>query len=624
MSSKPRQPPSRLLTLERTIARLTLHSEQLETLSGKYWRARRAIYLTGSLLTLLTWYLAGGTTALILALVFVVLFAGVATYHNRVRDSITRHGLMLEIKNVQVARINLDWDRLPLADQSPRETDHPFETDLDLTGDRSLHRLLDTAATTEGSRKLRAWLLNNEPDASIIKERQLLVSELRKLSLFRDKLHLYAVLVSSDSALRDRKGYRVDRWDSRALVSWVEHAIPADSLRPTVIVLSLLAAAHITLFILGALNLLPFIWPFSFLLYIGAMIIKQGRIATAWGEVQDLEKALRRFGAVFKYLESRRCSGLSQLQKLCAPFLDPRKRPSAELSRIERIAGALGLRTNALLWLIVHAFVPWDFFFTFRLEQLKKEISQELPRWLNTWYELEALNSLANLAWLNPHYTFPEIVSAQHLFAARRLGHPLLKPDHKVCNDVCLDDPTHVVLLTGSNMAGKSTFLRTIGLNLRLAYAGSAVNADSLQLSLFKLFTCINVSDSVQDGLSYFYAEVKRLKQLLSAVEAGDELPILFMIDEIFRGTNNRERHIGSGAFIRALSRRRNAVGLIATHDLELTRLADEIPGLANLHFCEEVTDGRMVFDYLLRSGPCPTTNALKIMRIEGLPVGEG
>jgi hypothetical protein len=386
----------------------------------------------------------------------------------------------------------------------------------------------------------------------------------------------------------------------------------------------LLAAAHITLFILGALNLLPFIWPFSFLLYIGAMIIKQGRIATAWGEVQDLEKALRRFGAVFKYLESRRCSGLPQLQKLCAPLLDPRKRPSAELSRIERMAAALGLRTNAMLWLIVHAFVPWDFFFTFRLEQLKKEISQELPRWLNVWYELEALNSLANHAWLNPHYTFPEIVSGQHLFAARRLGHPLLKPDHKVCNDVRLDDETHVVLLTGSNMAGKSTFLRTIGLNLRLAYVGSPVNADTLQLSLFKLFTCINVSDSVQDGLSYFYAEVKRLKQLLSAVEAGDELPILFMIDEIFRGTNNRERHIGSGAFIRALSHRRNAVGLIATHDLELTRLADEIPGLANFHFCEEVSDGRMVFDYLLRSGPCPTTNALKIMQIEGLPVGEG
>ena len=170
-------------------------------------------------------------------------------------------------------------------------------------------------------------------------------------------------------------------------------------------------------------------------------------------------------------------------------------------------------------------------------------------------------------------------------------------------------------------MAGKSTFLRTVGLNLRLAYAGAPVNADRLQLSLFRLFTCIKVSDSVQDGLSYFYAEVKRLRLLLSAVQKKDDIPILFLIDEIFRGTNNRERHIGSHAFIRALSTEGNALGLIATHDLELTKLAEEIPGIANYHFREEIGDGRMVFDYLLRDGPCPTTNALTIMSIEGLPV---
>jgi DNA mismatch repair ATPase MutS len=367
--------------------------------------------------------------------------------------------------------------------------------------------------------------------------------------------------------------------------------------------------------------LVPYIWPFTFLIYIAAMIFNQGRIATAWGELQELEKALRRFGAVFKYLESRGCSGLPNLAKVCAPFLDSRKRPSAELRKIERIAAALGLRTNALLYLIVHAFVPWDFFFTYRLEQFKKEISQELPRWLDAWYELEALNSLANFAWLNPGYNFPEIVPGSKQLNAHALGHPLIKPRQKVCNDFCLDNRRQMVILTGSNMAGKSTFLRSVGLNLRLAYAGAPVNADSLQLSLFRLVTCINVSDSVQDGLSYFYAEVKRLKLLLLAVEEDNALPIVFLIDEIFRGTNNLERHVGSRAFIRALSQQENALGIIATHDLELTKLADEIPGIANFHFREDVSYGRMVFDYQLHPGPCPTTNALKIMRIEGLPV---
>jgi DNA mismatch repair ATPase MutS len=169
-------------------------------------------------------------------------------------------------------------------------------------------------------------------------------------------------------------------------------------------------------------------------------------------------------------------------------------------------------------------------------------------------------------------------------------------------------------------MAGKSTFLRTVGVNLSLAYAGSPVNADQLQTSLFRPFTCIKVSDSVQDGLSYFYAEVKRLTALLAAAKTEDPMPVLFLIDEIFRGTNSRERLIGSRSYIRSLSES-TALGLVATHDLELVKLADEIDGVVNFHFREEVSNGRMVFDYRLRSGPCPTTNALTIMRLEGLPV---
>jgi DNA mismatch repair ATPase MutS len=290
------------------------------------------------------------------------------------------------------------------------------------------------------------------------------------------------------------------------------------------------------------------------------------------------------------------------------------------LKRLERLAAALGLRTNALLWFVVNALVPWDFYFTHRLNLLKVELAELLPKWLDAWYELEALNSLANFAYLNPAYVFPQVSDGSAILAARALGHPLLKPESRVCNDFRLDDQTEIAILTGSNMAGKSTFLRTVGVNLCLAYAGAPVNAERLQVSLFRVFTCIKVSDSVQDGLSYFYAEVKRLKALLSAAEQKDAPPLMFLIDEIFRGTNSRERLIGARAFIRALSQL-PAVGLIATHDLELVKLPDEIAGVTNFHFREEVRDGKMVFDYQLRPGPCPTTNALHIMRLEGLPV---
>jgi MutS domain V len=605
--------------LEHRIARLKRRALQLESISNKYWLARRILFLCGSLLALLFCKLSGGTTGLILAALFLIAFIVVAIYHSQVRDSAVRNALMLNIKQIQVARINLDWEQLPRSDQTPPVSEHPFATDLDVTGERSLHRLLDSAVTKEGSRRLKSWLLNNRPDPQIIERRQSLVRELSGLSLFRDRLHLCAAIASGDA--RGRGKAQPDQWDSRTLVGWITDGIATNSLRPLVLLLGILAAANITLLVLAILGLIPHIWPIVFVIYVGVSIARQARTASAWGEVQDLEKALRRFGTVFQYLESRRYSGRPQLTQVCAPFLDQRKRPSAELRRVERIAAALGLRTNAPLWFVTNAIIPWDFFFTYRLERLKKEIAELLPRWLDAWYELEALNSLANFAWLNPHYAFPEIIPELTLFDARSLGHPLIKPGDKICNDLELAEQRRIVILTGSNMAGKSTFLRAVGLNLNLAYAGAPVNAERLRISLFRLFTCIKVSDSVQDGLSYFYAEVKRLKLLLSAAEAEDNLPLMFLIDEIFRGTNNRERHLGSYAFIRALARRRNALGLIATHDLELTSLAEEIPGIANFHFREEVGDGKMVFDYQLRSGPCPTTNALEIMRIEGLPV---
>jgi DNA mismatch repair ATPase MutS len=169
-------------------------------------------------------------------------------------------------------------------------------------------------------------------------------------------------------------------------------------------------------------------------------------------------------------------------------------------------------------------------------------------------------------------------------------------------------------------MAGKSVFLKTVGLNLALAYAGGPVDAQHLQTLPFRLFTSIGIADSVTDGISYFYAEVKRLKALLAELERDHPLPLLFCIDEIFRGTNNRERLIGSRAYVRALADN-NGAGLIATHDLELTGLADEVPQVENYHFRDRVAGDRMVFDYTLRPGPCPTTNALDIMRLEGLPL---
>ena len=211
---------------------------------------------------------------------------------------------------------------------------HPFETDLDITGERSLHRLLDSAVTKEGSHRLKSWLLNTRPDPLIIKKRQSLIRELKGYSLFRDKLHLYSAIAGKDAKAQ---------WDSGVLVDWIEHSVRKDSLPSTVTLLAILAGLNITLIVLAGFSLVPYLWIVSFVLYLGVMIIRQSQIATAWGELQELEKALRRFRSVFQYLETREYRNRPGLAEICSPFLDKQRRPSAELRRVERIAAALGL-----------------------------------------------------------------------------------------------------------------------------------------------------------------------------------------------------------------------------------------------------------------------------------------
>jgi len=315
------------------------------------------------------------------------------------------------------------------------------------------------------------------------------------------------------------------------------------------------------------------------------------------------------------------------LKALCEPFhLDREHRPSPLLKKIARVASASTLQKNVLLWIIVNVIVPWDFYFAYRFQQYKSQLVVHLPSWLHIWLELEALNSLANFAYLNPEYILPEIALCQHQdehtfpFRACGLGHPLISMNQKVVNDFSIHRQGEIDIITGSNMSGKSTFLRTIGINLCLAYAGGPVNASQLQTTLFRIFTCIRINDSVTEGYSYFYAEVKRLRKLLTEVESDNNMPLFFLIDEIFKGTNNRERRIGSESYISALVGKK-CIGLISTHDLELVTLEQRLPDIRNYHFKEDVLDGHMVFDYQLREGPCPTTNALKIMQMEGLPI---
>ncbi|MEQ9266537.1 MAG: hypothetical protein RLN81_15010 [Balneolaceae bacterium] len=249
--------------------------------------------------------------------------------------------------------------------------------------------------------------------------------------------------------------------------------------------------------------------------------------------------------------------------------------------------------------------------------------SPKLTNWFDAFYELEALNSLASFAMLNPENTWANFeTSEDEFFNSKELGHPLIVSGQRVANDFKVQKEKDLFLITGSNMAGKSTFLRTVGINLVLAFSGAPVNAQRFNTQFFRVFTSINVTDSLGDGLSHFYAEVKRLRQLLDELAKEDEIPVFFFVDEIYKGTNNRERYSGSAAFLREVAGK-HGVGMVSTHDLELASLEEEIPQLSNWHFAESIEDGKMSFEYKMKAGPCPSTNALHIMKIEGLPTGD-
>ncbi|MFZ0543804.1 MAG: hypothetical protein WAM60_00100, partial [Candidatus Promineifilaceae bacterium] len=398
---------------------------------------------------------------------------------------------------------------------------------------------------------------------------------------------------------------------------------PDPTLRKWVLGLGALAAVDVVLLIANLLGLIPPLWEGTLVVYVLLMLSKTLRMEESFGEAGHLRDVLEQLLAVFRQLEKNSYSRTPNLGRLCEPFQHSAEKPSAHLRRLNRIVNATGLRGNPLLALLLNAVFPYDIFFAYQLQQAREAFAEKLPGWLDVWYELETLASLANLAYLNPSYTFPVFgEGGSELFTVRQMGHPLLPDDQKVCNDFAIEGTGFIGVLTGSNMSGKSTFLRTVGINLVLAYSGGPVNAAFLQTAFFRLHTCIRISDSITSGISHFYAEVRCLKALMDELEGTHKRPLFYLIDEIFQGTNNRERLIGSRSFIRAVAER-EGVGLISTHDLELAQLADEISSLRNYHFEDSVGDGRLHFDYHIQTGASPTTNALKIMRLEGLPVEE-
>lgn len=578
------------------------------------WRlAIFAVGLFGSILPhKLGWPLLGNATLA----ASVILFLIVAWYHNRLEDRLHRLRRWQGIKQIHLARMRLNWTDIPFRPVTAPER-HGYATDLDLTGPHSLLHLIDNTISSQGQDRLASWLFDQPPQPSQWTGRQALIRELTPLSLLRDRLSLEAQAVEDADI------------DGRRLLLVLQKRMDNSSFMPMLLTETVLALATAGLLLADLSYGLGNYWMLSFGLYAVLFLSVRSRSEEIFDHAQSLHRQLERLSAVLGYLERRSYRDSPRLAQLCRPLLQPHSRPSTSLKLAASLMNRLSVRAHPLVHYLINAIGPWDLYHTYRLQHLQDRIAAVAPQWFELLAELDAAASLATFAYLHPDYPWPSLHqpdAASHangtgpILEAEGLAHPLIPAGVRVANHIALQGRGRMFLVTGSNMSGKSTFLRTIGINTCLAQAGGPVCATSFRWSLLRIGSCIRVDDSLDGGLSFFYAEVKRLKTILDRAQDMEGPPVLWLIDEVFKGTNNRERLIGGRALIAALVGG-NGFGLVTTHDLELTELERQLHNVTNVHFQETVAEGALHFDYRLKPGPCPTTNALRIMALEGLPV---
>jgi hypothetical protein len=458
---------------------------------------------------------------------------------------------------------------------------HPYAEDLDLFGKGSLFELLSIARTRVGEETLAQWLLEPAtPDA--IRVRQSAVVELRPRLDLREDLALLGEGVHTGS-------------DARALTEWAA-ALPwhiSSATRLIAKALALLALLAVALWIAGCGWL-----PLLVALLLGQVFGLKLRtpVNQVISAVDGPGRDLRLLSEVLSRLERER-------------FKSPRL---IELRAALDVEGVAPSQPIALILL-------WPIQCAIAVEGWRQSSGPAVARWLAAVGEFEALASLAAYSYEHPNDPFPELIDAGGCFEGEGLGHPLLPEARNVRTDLRLSAEPSVLIVSGSNMSGKSTLLRTVGTNTVLALAGGPVRARHLRLSPLQIGASIRIQDSLQAGASRFYAEITRLRQIVELTKST--LPVLFLLDEILHGTNSHDRCIGADGVVRGLIER-GAIGLVTTHDLALTRIAEELASRAgNVHFEDHLEGGRMTFDYLLRPGVLQRSNALELMRSVGLDV---
>jgi hypothetical protein len=545
-------------------------------------------------------------------------FSALLIWHERVARAWYRAGRAVAFYERGLARLDDAWQGKGQQGARFLEESHPYAADFDLFGPASLFELLSTARTRTGEETLASWL--KAPAAPPeIRARQAGVAELKPMLDLREDLASLGAAASGGV-------------DFAAVIAWGEAPpiLQPMWLRWVALALSLLAASAAAGWVLSLTNTPLGLYYAAFLSLLGIILVELAFAGALFVPVQKVLRAVEKRARDLALL----ASVLERLER--AEFTSPRLRelheglympadphfarmpPSQRIARLSGLIDLLNSRRN-MLFAPIAALLLWGTQVAFALEAWRRASGPRVARWLEIIGQFEALCALAGFAYENPDDPFPEIVTDAACYDGDGLGHPLIPKKACVPNDLHLCGGLRLLVLSGSNMSGKSTFLRTVGINAVLALAGAPVRARRLRLSPVAAGATLRIQDSLQQGRSRFYAELLRVKQLVDL--ANGPLPLLFLLDEIFAGTNSHDRRVGAEAVVRGLVER-GAVGLITTHDLSLTHIADQLgERAANWHFADHLEDGEMIFDYRMQPGVVRHSNALALMRSVGLNV---
>jgi hypothetical protein len=528
-------------------------------------------------------------------------FAALVVWHARVLQHTERARRARRLYERGLDRIDGRWMGSG-PDGARFGVDHPFAHDVDLFGDASVFQLYDTARTEIGEETLADWLRAPAAAPEVL-ARQQAVAELRSMPEFREGV---AVLAAEADVAR-----------TGALAAWASGP-PVDFAAWVAPMFILFAAITLGLSAAVLAGRIEWGWVAVFvLLHRSVALAWRAPIARALHGIGTPERDLGLVSALLARVEREPFSS-PRLAARRNSLLTEGVPPSRRIAALRRLISWLYSEDN-LMFRPISAALLWRQIFAVAIARWHRAYGGAVVSWLAVVGELEALSALATQAYEHPDDPFPEVVDAPPLFEATAIGHPLIAESAAVRNDVALGgDHPHVLIVSGSNMSGKSTLLRAIGVNVVVALAGGTVRAERLRLSRLAIGATLRVDDSLQAGHSRFYTEILRIRAIVG--EAARGLPVLFLLDEVLHGTNSHDRRIGADAIVRALVRH-GAIGLVTTHDLALAELTATLESAANVHFADRIENGRMVFDYRMRPGVVTRSNALELMRAVGLEV---